>query len=367
MSEERCRVAAICPAKQILRETGASMAASLSDVARAAGTSVTTASRVLNHARHAVAEETRKRVLRAAQELGFTPNALARALAKRMAQVVGVIVGDITDPYFAEIARGAGDVAGAHGHLTIVCNGDRNLATEQRYFGMLKDHCAAGVVFAGGAFLGMPEGSVLAASVGEIAGTNTRVVCLAERGLEGVATFSVDERAVLSDITRHVIRLGHRSIAFVEGPEGLSTSVLRLQGFQQAMREHGLDPALRFSGGFGVESGRAAAAAMLATSLPDAIIAATDETAVGVLLTLRQAGVDVPRQVSVAGVDDSRYSRIMDLTTVRLPAYELGALGARYVLGLSGSSPTTGAYLPHRVVPRGTTAWAARCHGGRHA
>jgi LacI family transcriptional regulator len=343
------------------------MAVSLSDVAQAAKTSVTTASRVLNRSPHSVAEGTRKRVLRAAKELGFTPNALARALAKKVAQAVGVIVGDITDPYFAEIARGVSDVAGPCGCLTIVCNGDRNPATEQRYFGMLKDHCAAGVLLAGGAFLEMPEGRKLAASIRGTAGTSTRVICLAERGLEGVPAISVDERAVLSDITRYLVHLGHRTIAFVEGPEGLSTSVLRLQGFQQAMRENDLDPSLCFSGGFGVESGRAAAAAMLATALPDAIIAATDETAVGVLLTLRQAGVDVPRQVSVAGVDDSRYSQIMDLTTVRLPAYELGALGARYVLRLGGAPPSNGTYLSHRVVPRGTTTWAVRSASNRHA
>src|SRR5690606_21836862 len=124
---------------------------------------------------------------------------------------------------------------------------------------------------------------------------------------------SVDNRAVIADLTRHLVGLGHKRIAYVEGPEGFSTSLQRSEGFAEVMKEAGLDGSLRFKGGFGIESGRIAATAMLSAELPDGVIAATDETAIGVMVTLRQAGIDVPRRVSVAGVDDVKFAQLMHL------------------------------------------------------
>lgn len=176
---------------------------------------------------------------------------------------------------------------------------------------------------------------------------------------------SVDNVAVLFDITMHLIQLGHRRIAFVEGPEGLSTSIQRRRGFENAMKQADLDAGLVFSSGFGIESGRVAATAMLAQELPEAVIAATDETAIGVMVTLRQAGIDVPRQVSVAGVDDTRYAQLTNLTTVRLPTYELGSLAAQQILEAS-QIITDRTILLHRIIQRGSTTWAARIVGQPH-
>ena len=104
--------------------------ASLADISRRAGVSIATASRVLNGSSHPVSEATRTRVLAAAGELGYRPSELARALVKRTSRIIGVIVGDIVDPYFAEIARGVEDVAAREGHLTMVCNADRRPSAE---------------------------------------------------------------------------------------------------------------------------------------------------------------------------------------------------------------------------------------------
>jgi len=329
--------------------------ASLSDVAKRARTSITTVSRVLSGSGHPVASATRKRVIAAADELAFKPNALARALAKQRTQTIGIIIGDITDPYFAEIARGVEDTAGPLGYLTIVCNADRNPATELAYFRMLQEHYAAGVLFAGGIFPDLPEANALKEATESAAASGARIVCLADRGTKEVPVIAVDERAALYDLTEHLIRLGHSRIAFVEGPKGLSTSMLRRAGFLQAMVDAGLDSSLRFSGGFGVESGRTAVNAILTQPLPDAIIAATDETAVGALMALRSAGVRVPQDVSVAGVDDSRYSQIMDLTTVRIPTYDLGTLAVRYILSPDNTLLKNQTYLSHTIIQRMTT------------
>ncbi|MEZ5865734.1 MAG: dipeptide ABC transporter ATP-binding protein [Geminicoccaceae bacterium] len=337
------------------------MSASLSDVAKRAGLSLATVSRVLSGSSYPVSAATRERVILAAEEFGYRPNAIARALVRRMTNTIGVIVGDITDPYFAEIARGVEDVGSAHGFLTIVCNADRNPSAELAYFEMLLEHQAAGVMFAGGAYPDVPETTLLKAAIARSASSSTKVLCLADRGFDDVKVVSVDNVAVLHDMTMHLIQLGHRRIAYVEGPEGLSTSIHRRHGFETAMKEAGLDCGLIFSSGFGIESGRVAATAMLARELPDAVIAATDETAIGVMVTLRQAGINIPRQVSVAGVDDTRYAQLTNLTTVRLPTYELGALAAQQILE-AGQTTTDRTILLHRIVQRGSTTWSSASH-----
>lgn len=341
------------------------MPASLSDVAKRAGLSLATVSRVLSGSDYPVSAATRQRVMAAAEEFGYRPNAIARALVRRMTNTIGVIIGDITDPYFAEIARGVEDFAGARGFLTIVCNADRNPSAELAYFQMLLEHQAAGIMFAGGSYPDVPETALLKTAIARSSNPSTKILCLAERGFDGVNVVSVDNVAVLFDITMHLIQLGHRRIAFVEGPEGLSTSIQRRRGFENAMKQADLDAGLVFSSGFGIESGRVAATAMLAQELPEAVIAATDETAIGVMVTLRQAGIDVPRQVSVAGVDDTRYAQLTNLTTVRLPTYELGSLAAQQILEAS-QIITDRTILLHRIIQRGSTTWAARIVGQPH-
>ena len=331
---------------------------SLADVAESAGVSLATASRVVSGAAYPVAPETRARVMQAAADLAYLPNAIARALVRQMTNTIGVIIGDITDSYFAEIARGVEDQAYRHDMLTIVCNTDRSPAAENAYFRLLLDHHAAGVIVAGGAFPQAPENEVFRELAKEASRSATRLVMLSDRDVDAPA-FCVDDRLVTVDLTRYLIGLGHRRIAYVEGLTGLSTSLKRSEGFLQAMVEAGLDPALRFPGGFGIEPGRAAAAQMLRNELPDAVIAASDEAAFGVLTTLQQGGIEIPRHVSVAGVDDNRYAQLFNLTTMRIPTYDLGAMAAKWILGADSPAPASRVMLPCRVIPRGSTGWVA--------
>jgi LacI family transcriptional regulator len=161
-------------------------------------------------------------------------------------------------------------------------------------------------------------------------------------------------------VTEYLLALGHTDIAFVPGPEGLHTSRQRLEGFRAAMGTRGLQPRLLTPGGFDHEAGhRAALRAMAAGALPDAVLGANDEVAIGVLRGLRAAGVAVPDRVSVAGIDDTRPARFLELTTVRVPLYELGALGARMLFGADdGPAPgeRVSEVLAHRLMARATTA-----------
>jgi LacI family transcriptional regulator len=323
--------------------------ASLADISRRAGVSIATASRVLNGSAHPVSETTRRRVLDAADELGYRPSELARALVKRTSRIVGVIVGDIVDPYFAEIARGVEDVAAQVGHLTMVCNADRRPEAELAHLAVLRDYHAAGVVFAGSGYEHAAEESALRAMVAELQAAGSVVVALAPRDLDCPSVL-VDNRAAAREATEHLLALGHRRIAFVEGPPGLHTSAQRLEGFEAAVAAAGAE-AMVVPGGFEFEAGAAAAERLLA-DLPEAVLAVNDEVAIGLLTGLRRAGVDVPGRTSVAGIDDTRPARLVDLTSVSLPLHELGERAAQVILeGAPGE-----VVLPHRLVPRATTA-----------
>jgi LacI family transcriptional regulator len=324
--------------------------ASLSDISRRAGVSIATASRVLGGSTHPVSDATRSRVLVAAEELGYRPSELARALVKRTSRIIGVIVGDIVDPYFAEIARGVADVATRSGHLTMVCNGDRSPAAELAHLDVLRDYHAAGVVFAGSGYEDGRESARLAAAVEGLQQRGSAVVALAARDF-ACPSVLVDNRAAAFEVTEHLLTLGHRRVAFVRGPEGLHTSAQRLEGFEAAMGAAGADP-VQLAGGFEYEAGDAAAERLLGGDLPDAVLAVNDEVAIGLVTGLRRRGVDVPGRISVAGIDDTRPARLVDLTTVSLPLHELGAMAARVVLdGTDGD-----VVLPHRLIPRTTTA-----------
>jgi LacI family transcriptional regulator len=333
--------------------------ASLADISRRAGTSVATASRVLNGSTHPVSEATRARVLQAAADLGYAPSALAQALVTRSSRIIGVIVNDIVDPYFAEIARGVEDVAGRMGYLVMICNADHRLEAEIDYVRALRDYHAEGIVFAGsGAPGAQAANAALAKQIEAATERGGRVVALARRDFPAFHV-GVDNTGAAYDVTDYLVSLGHRRIAFVEGPPGLYTSAERLAGFSAAMKASDLDDDLRFHGGFDFESGQAAGRRLLACRpLPDAVVAANDEAAIGVLETFRHAEVDVPGRVSVAGIDDTRPARFVELTTVNLPLYDLGAVAARHILAGSadGEGPEEDVVLAHRLVPRRSTA-----------
>jgi LacI family transcriptional regulator len=324
--------------------------ASLTDISRRAGVSIATASRVLSGSTHPVAEATRSRVLLAAEELGYQPSELARALVRRTSRMIGVIVGDIVDPYFAEIARGVDDVAARRGHLTMVCNADRRPAAELAHLDVLRDYRAAGVVFAGSGYEDGPESAQLAAAVEELQERGSAVVALAARDF-ACPSVLVDNRAAAREVTEYLLGLGHRRIAFVRGPERLHTSAQRLEGFEAAMTATGAD-SVQLAGGFEYEAGAAAAERLLGEELPDAVLAVNDEVAIGLVTGLRGHGIDVPGRISVAGIDDTRPARLVNLTSVSLPLHELGAIAARVVLEGSHGDLV----LPHRLVPRTTTA-----------
>ncbi|HLZ25364.1 MAG TPA: LacI family DNA-binding transcriptional regulator [Ktedonobacterales bacterium] len=320
--------------------------AGIKDVAKKAAVSITTASRVLNHVDYPVAAATRQRVVAAARELHYSPSALARALVTHRSGIVGVLVGDMVDPYFAEIARGVEDAARRAGYLVIVCNTDRDPAVERRYVETLADYRVDALIFVGGDILTQSERrklkQVLAMAIKR---GMLLVACAGEHA--GLPAIDIDHRAAAYDMTEHLLGLGHQRIGFIGGPVDVSTAVQRESGFRSAMSAAGLRPTLGARSDFTYNGGFDAARRLLAKEPPTAIFAANDQMALGALEAALTAGVHVPDDLTVVGFGDTRAAQHArpSLTAVGMPRHEMGLAAMEAILGALGSHTT-------RVEPR---------------
>jgi LacI family transcriptional regulator len=334
---------------------------SLADVAELAGVSLATASRVMGSSGYPVAEETRQRVLEAARALDFEPNMLARGLARQRSYTVGVIVHDITDEYFAQIARGIEDHAYAHGLAAFVCNSDRDPDKEMHYVRKLRAMRADAIIFTAGGIHDERYEADLTLQLGHVERAGGVVVRLAPHpSIVPDVGYSNDDGYALA--VDHLVGQGHRRIAFVTGPPHLATSRERLDAVTKALRERGLDlaPELIIPGDFTRQGGERAAVALAGRGLPaSAVITANDQLAIGLLQGFRTAGVDVPAGVSVVGFDDIPPCAFVypPLTTVRVPLYDLGSLGMQLVIRLLAGEPRPEpATVPLKLIVRSSTA-----------
>jgi LacI family transcriptional regulator len=330
----------------------------LSDVARKAAVSLTTASRALDpDSDHPVSERTRARVMAAASLLAYRPNPMARALRTRRVPTIAIVVHDVADPYFAEIVRGATAAASAKGFLTVVCSSDRDPQTELRYVEMLCMSRVSGVIFAGG---GLEEANYRRRMSGyarSIAHYGGAIVALAPRAERWPAEVP-DNRAGARLVTEHLLSLGHFRIAMISGPATLRTSGERELGYVEAMDAAGVKPRI-VRADFRIGGAAEAMARLLVQDSLTALFVASDTMALGALSELRRRGIRVPEDVSVAGFDDIPGLEFMHptLTTVRVPMAQLGAAGVeRLMRQLDGGDRSTRTELhPVELVVREST------------
>ena len=333
---------------------------SITEVARLAGVSIATASRVVSEADYPVSAAARERVLEAARTLDYVPNALARGLLKQQVAVVGVIVHDITDPYFAEVVRGVEDAASPAGYLVITCSSERDLARETEVVRLLRSMRAAAAIFAGSG-LDDPGGSeLLDRHLAALRAQGAAVVHLSPHA-GGEPEVGVDNAAGMAAMVLALADLGHREIAYLAGPASLLVGRDRLEGYRRGLAAAGIDGDERLvvRSSFTREGGADATAALLDAGVPfTAIACANDLLALGALERMSERGIDVPHRVSVAGFDDILFAAqtAPSLSTVRLPLRELGRRGFEHAARvLAGEAPGR-VLLPTRLVLRRSTA-----------
>lgn len=335
---------------------------SIVDVARKAGVSPATASRVLTNSNHPVSKETADRVLQAAAELGYVPSGIARALVSGSTRTVAVIVHDIADAYFSEIARGAEDAGARHGYMVMICNTDRDSRKEMSYLHTLLNFRVDGVIFAASTTLDEERETALHTWLEQMHSLDRVAIALSHTKL-GMPMVRYDNATAAANITTYLLGLGHRRIAMIAGPADLRSAQERLQGYQRALRTHGVEPddALVASGDYQREKAGAAVRQILdrnPDNLPTAIFAANDEMAIGALAELKRLGYSAPQQISLAGFGDIPIADYLEppLTTVHLPLRELGSTAMEMLLRLrSKENASREVVLPTSLVVRAST------------
>jgi LacI family transcriptional regulator, galactose operon repressor len=314
---------------------------SLKEVAQIVGVSVGTISNYLNHPEK-VAEETRKGISEAIEGSGWVPNISGRILRQGRSTLVGLVVLDVTNPFFTAVARGVEDAADESGYNIVLCNTDGLRETEERYLWVLEEHRAAGVVIT------PAHGDE--SSLEWLRERGMKVVLLDKaRTLPNISSVSVDDVEGGRLAGAHLLGLGHKRIGFVTGPLLLQQCVDRREGLHTAVNEAGLEASSALVEievpGMRVADGENAARQLLESSIhPSAVFCANDLLAVGVLRVLRDEGLRVPQDVALVGYDDVEYSALLEpsLTTIHQPKYELGYSAMELLLReIEGSSEFT--------------------------
>jgi len=304
----------------------------IKDVARRVGVSHTTVSRALR-GNSLISDETSQRIRQAAAELGYRPSAAARSLKTNRSQVLGVIVSSLDDPFFSEILQGIEDCAQEGGYSLFIATSQRDPLREQKIVQTMMEHRADGLIICSTSFS--------AAQGRQLLDYGFPIVVVNNQSLEGFR-YSIyhDDVDGSRQMTRHLIELGHRRIAYLGNALSGRTTLDRLSGFSQEMESAGLpvpqDYVLQVAGG-NPEDGLSGAEYFLHLPVrPSAIVCYNDQLATGVLKGLQSAGLDVPADMSVTGFDNitmSAYTR-PPLTTFDQPKRFIGMEAARLLLGL---------------------------------
>lgn len=323
--------------------------AGIKDVAAAAGVSVATVSRVLND-HPSVSEDARSRVLAAVRALGYRPNAVARSLRTDQTRTLGLVISDLLNPYFTELARSVEEEARALGYSVIIGNADEQPGIQDHHVRTLLDKRVDGVLVSptdGGSPLML-----------DAARAGTPMVFV-DRWIPGVdvPVVRADGTGAVRDLVSHLHRLGHRRLAIIAGPAATTTGRERVDAFRDALAAHGiaLPPEYVGQGDFRVESGRRVTEGFLDLPEPPGVVFAADNLmALGALDAIRARGMRVPDDIALVAFDDIPWFVHTDppITAVAQPTKELGRAAVRALVECVEGRPGPSVTLPARLVVR---------------
>jgi DNA-binding LacI/PurR family transcriptional regulator len=301
----------------------------IKDVAKLADVSTATVSHVINKTRF-VSDETKRRVLGAIEKVGYTPNVHARNLASGKSRTLGLIISDITNPFFPDLVKSVQERALELGYDVIVLNTNYDSERDARYVQRLLELQVQGV---------MILTTEMDLSVIERLSSRKIPVVFLDIGKVGphISNIRVNYENGVHQAVEHLLALGHRQVAFISGPMHFKSAEIRRRAFLKTMKKHHAsihtEPVI-YEGDFKMESGEQAVKVFLALKhRPTAIVAANDLMAVGALRELGRAGLQVPKDMSVVGCDDIWLAKVTDpqLTTIMIPRAKIGTAAVEAV------------------------------------
>jgi LacI family transcriptional regulator len=331
------------------------MPLTLKQLGQLAGVHPSTVARVLNDdPRQRVSDEVRQRIVALAHEHGYQPNHLARSLRTKRSYVIGTLIPDIANPFFALLFRGIEDALAQRDYSVILANTDDDPAREERAVAMLRGRQVDGLILAA-----VRRNDPV---VRQLAAEGYPCV-MVNRHMDPLTANAVvpDDYAGAVAAVEHLIALGHRRIGHIAGSDDISTGHSRRAGYRDALERHRLpfDPALLVQGSYRESGGYEAMRSLLALSQPPtAVFAVNDLAAAGALRAAHEAGLQVPRDVSIVGFNDlsTAVQTTPPLTTLRVPLHEMGVAAGRLLAQLlSEEAPTDPVVVPVTLVTRAST------------
>jgi len=327
----------------------------IKEVAKLARVSTATVSHVINETRF-VSDSTKQKVLSAIERIGYTPNIHARNLASGQSRTLGLIISDITNPFFPDLVKSIQERALELGYDVIVLNTNYEPERDALYVQRLLELRVRGV---------MILTTEMNLSVIERLSSREIPVAFLDIGRVGphLSNIRIDYERGVHEAVEHLLKLGHRQIAFISGPVRFKSAQFRRHAFLETMKNHRASlhtEPLIFEGNFRLESGEQVVREMAAfKSRPTAILAANDLMAVGALRGLRRAGLQVPKDVSVVGCDDIALAELTDpqLTTIMIPRAKIGAAAVEAILQ-TGSTEGREIKISTQLIVRQSTAAA---------
>jgi len=322
---------------------------SIKDVARIAGVSVATVSRVLNDKGY-VGQRTREKVEKAIKETSYKPNEVARSLFKKQSSTIGLIVPDIMNPFFTELARAVEDMATKLGYNVILCNSDGNGDKEQAYLDVLKQQYVNGII--------VSSNTLTAQQVEEL---NIPVVSIDREISKGLPTIVVENKKGAIMATRYLQSKGCKRIGHIRGSYGVVNAEERYEGYKEVVAgEPWFKESYIVEGNYDMQTAIEATAGLLRQHPEiDGIFAANDIMAIGALKVAHQLGKKVPEELAVIGFDGIKLSTVMtpELTTIVQPIYKLGEVSAEMLISLMEQQPIENTYykLDVELIERNST------------
>ncbi|WP_291566571.1 MULTISPECIES: LacI family DNA-binding transcriptional regulator [unclassified Clostridium] len=305
------------------------MKVTIKDVAKKANVSITTVSRVINKIEGYTNEETKKRILKVIEELDYKPNALARSLVTKRTKTIGLILPDISNPFFPSIAKSVEDLVNELGYNLILCNSYDDTEKEANYINVLKEKCVDGILLS----------SKQTKDKYDIYKDDVPMVFI-DRKPEVEIKYGVfvDNYKGAYNATKHLIDLGHRSIACITGPKNINTTIERLRGYKDALIDNHIecDETIIKSNDYAIEGGYEAAKDLIKNHNITAIFTHDDLMACGVYKAAKELSYKIPDDISVVGFDDITLVEFLDppLTTIKQPTEDIGKVSVEILMDL---------------------------------
>ncbi len=332
------------------------MKATIKDISRLAEVSTATVSKVVNGKAEKISLTTKERITRIIEEVGYIPNRIASSMVTKRTKTIGLIIPDIANPFFPELARGVEDLANKEGYTLILCNSDNDLKKEDDYLGMLQEKMVDGIIF---------TASSNHSAVSLALNKSKIPVITVERNIDGLMsqqTIVANNEIGAFTAVKHMLKCGYNKILYLSGPIKSKPAQERYSGYLRALKESNIEP-MKFHLIEGYYSGDWSFIRVQKIIKEgfdyDGIFCGNDLIALGALKALQASDIDVPNQVGLVGFDDIYMAQMVnpELTTVRQPNYEMGYQAAENLLAMIDNEKTmlNLNLLKTRLIVRGST------------